>query len=607
MAEATTGYYRSGESWLHRRSPITKLLALGLVLLASFVLPPAALAPLLVVVVLAGWSAGLLRPMLASLRIPIVLLRVDHPRQRVLLPWRSRRHRPARAGGADQRGPRPSGVISAGRLLVVFLASVLFLFTTLADDILEALVARGVSHRLAFVVLSVVQMVPRMQARAGAILEAQQARGLPITGSILTRVRALVPLIGPVILGSLIDVRERTLRPRGPRLRDAARADVLSTRRRPAGRSLAARGDPRWRPWPWSPSSSWGLVGDRCRPGSSSTPSGSAIPGAGSRALPTSRSPSAPASGSVSPVAPGAGKSTLALVAAGFIPRVVRATVSGRLIVDGQAQPESGGREPGGHASASSSRRPPTSSRPRSCTVREELAFGLENLGVPRDEMDARIDAALALLGIGGLAERAPFALSGGEQQRVAIASMVAMGTDVLVLDEPTAQLDPAGTLAVARMLDELAVERAAPSCAPSTTRWCSAAWTAASSFRRQGRGAGDARGRAGEPDARAAGPRGADHRAPRRGTRRRAGAGLRRSRRGGRAALRGSLGGSSAGGGRDARGASRASIAVASRGCVAWAPASGRTITDHRGRRARPSLRRRRGGARRLAVDRAG
>ena len=73
MAEATTGYYRSGESWLHRRSPITKLLALGLVLLASFALPPLALAPLLVVVVLAGWSAGLLRPMLASLRIPIVL------------------------------------------------------------------------------------------------------------------------------------------------------------------------------------------------------------------------------------------------------------------------------------------------------------------------------------------------------------------------------------------------------------------------------------------------------------------------------------------------------------------------------------------------------
>ena len=62
-------------------------------------------------------------------------------------------------------------------------------------------------------------------------------------------------------------------------------------------------------------------------------------------------------------------------------------------------------------------------------TVREELAFGLENLGVPRAEMDARIDAVLARLGIEHLAEREPFALSGGEQQRVAIASIVTMGT----------------------------------------------------------------------------------------------------------------------------------------------------------------------------------
>src|SRR4029079_19739690 len=90
-------------------------------------------------------------------------------------------------------------------------------------------------------------------------------------------------------------------------------------------------------------------------------------------------------------------------------------------------------------------------------TVREELAFGLENLGIPRDEMDARIDATLARLSIGHLADREPFALSGGEQQRVAIASIVTMGTSVLVLDEPTAQLDPAGTLSVADLLDELA------------------------------------------------------------------------------------------------------------------------------------------------------
>ena len=93
---------------------------------------------------------------------------------------------------------------------MAFLALVTFLFTTLADDLLESLVARGASHRIAFVVLSAVQMVPRMQERAGSILEAQQARGLAVTGSFGQRVRALVPLVGPVLLGSLIDVRERT-------------------------------------------------------------------------------------------------------------------------------------------------------------------------------------------------------------------------------------------------------------------------------------------------------------------------------------------------------------------------------------------------------------
>ena len=81
----------------------------------------------------------------------------------------------------------------------------------LPDDLLEGLVARGVSHRIAFVVLSAVQLVPRLRDRADRILAAQSARGLAVHGSFGTRVRALVPLIAPVILGAVVDVRERTL------------------------------------------------------------------------------------------------------------------------------------------------------------------------------------------------------------------------------------------------------------------------------------------------------------------------------------------------------------------------------------------------------------
>ena len=103
------------------------------------------------------------------------------------------------------------GLISAGRVLVAFLASVTFLFTTLADDLLEALVARGASHRIAFVVLSAVQMVPADAGRAPARSSRRSRRAAcRSTGRSRGGIRALVPLIGPVLLGSLVDVRERT-------------------------------------------------------------------------------------------------------------------------------------------------------------------------------------------------------------------------------------------------------------------------------------------------------------------------------------------------------------------------------------------------------------
>jgi cobalt/nickel transport system ATP-binding protein len=76
-------------------------------------------------------------------------------------------------------------------------------------------------------------------------------------------------------------------------------------------------------------------------------------------------------------------------------------------------------------------------------TVREEIAFGPVTLGFPRDEVRARVDDVLALLGITALADRAPYQLSGGEKKRVAIASVLVMSPEVVLFDEPTATLDP--------------------------------------------------------------------------------------------------------------------------------------------------------------------
>lgn len=89
-------------------------------------------------------------------------------------------------------------------------------------------------------------------------------------------------------------------------------------------------------------------------------------------------------------------------------------------------------------------------------SVEKDVAFGLENFAVPRDEMRKRVDWALQTAGINELGERPPHELSGGQQQRVAIASVLAMQPDIMILDEPTSFLDPAGAEKIFEVLDEL-------------------------------------------------------------------------------------------------------------------------------------------------------
>ena len=89
-------------------------------------------------------------------------------------------------------------------------------------------------------------------------------------------------------------------------------------------------------------------------------------------------------------------------------------------------------------------------------SVEKDVAFGLENLGVPREEMRKRVDWALNLTGIYDLRERAPHELSGGQQQRAAIASVLAMQPEIIVLDEPTSFLDPLGAKKIFEVIYDL-------------------------------------------------------------------------------------------------------------------------------------------------------
>ena len=88
--------------------------------------------------------------------------------------------------------------------------------------------------------------------------------------------------------------------------------------------------------------------------------------------------------------------------------------------------------------------------------VEEDVAFGLENLGVPSDEMRIRVDQALQAVGMYEFRNHAPHQLSGGQKQRVAIAGIIAMRPDCIVLDEPTAMLDPQGRKEVMRTIKRL-------------------------------------------------------------------------------------------------------------------------------------------------------
>ncbi|KLK89236.1 ABC transporter ATP-binding protein [Methanoculleus sediminis] len=92
-------------------------------------------------------------------------------------------------------------------------------------------------------------------------------------------------------------------------------------------------------------------------------------------------------------------------------------------------------------------------------TVEEEVASGLENLGISREEMYRRLREVMEATGIADLADRAPHTLSGGQKQRVAIAATIALGTKILILDEPTAELDTEATAAVSALLRRLSGE----------------------------------------------------------------------------------------------------------------------------------------------------
>ena len=149
------------------------------------------------------------------------------------------------------------------------------------------------------------------------------------------------------------------------------------------------------------------------------------------------------------------GKSTLALVMSGLAPRSIGGTLDGRLVIDGEDVRDQPMHEMAARVGICF-QNPFTQLSQVADTVFEEVAFGALNLGLERLEVASRTAQALSALGIAELAARDPRRLSGGQMQLVAVCGLLAMRPRHLVLDEPTAQLDPEGKRLVADALKAL-------------------------------------------------------------------------------------------------------------------------------------------------------
>ena len=141
----------------------------------------------------------------------------------------------------------------------------------------------------------------------------------------------------------------------------------------------------------------------------------------------------------------GSGKTTLCNIIRGIIPDFVQGTITGSISIDNKNINHI---ERGEMAELVGFvfQNPFSQISGIKKTVFEEIAYGLENLGVPREEIRQRVTEVIKLLKIEDLQDKNPNELSGGQSQRVAIASIIVMNPKVLIFDEPTSQLDPLGT-----------------------------------------------------------------------------------------------------------------------------------------------------------------
>ncbi|HAX52370.1 ABC transporter ATP-binding protein [Muricomes intestini] len=150
----------------------------------------------------------------------------------------------------------------------------------------------------------------------------------------------------------------------------------------------------------------------------------------------------------------GSGKTTLCALLRGFAPSFYKGELQGEVLLEGKNI-----NEYGGEIAAKIGfvfQNPFTQISGIKDTVFEEVSYGLENFGVPAEKIEKRVIDVMKMTNIETLAEKSPFELSGGQMQRVALASVIVLEPDILIIDEPTSQLDPEGTESVFSIIETL-------------------------------------------------------------------------------------------------------------------------------------------------------
>lgn len=207
----SSSLYVAGQDGLYRFHPLSKLALVGFLLVVAATAPSLLylLAVYLLVLLLAAVS-GLLGPFLKSSLVIIAPFFISlaliqgffTPGQTILL----------------QLGRFTftlegllAGLTAAARILIALGGALLLMLSTRPDHMMLALTQRGLPNSLAYIVLTSIQIFPRFQDQARVIQDAQQSRGLELKVNLIKRAQLLVPLIGPLVLSSIVDVEERAM------------------------------------------------------------------------------------------------------------------------------------------------------------------------------------------------------------------------------------------------------------------------------------------------------------------------------------------------------------------------------------------------------------